>query len=77
MQTKVDTLFQEAMTLPDRDRAALAERILDSLPEEIAQAWSEVAEQRVDAMLRGEMEEIPYEEGVRRVQEARKRGRSL
>ncbi|HEX8274124.1 MAG TPA: addiction module protein [Longimicrobiaceae bacterium] len=55
----VERLEAEAMKLPLRERALLAQRLLASLDEdEIEQAWEDVAERRYQLYLAGEMETV-------------------
>jgi len=65
----VDTLYSAAMGLPPEGRAALAEKLLDSLdgPQdpEIEAAWIAEAKRRIAEIDRGEAELIPAEEVFR------------
>lgn len=53
-----------ALTLPLRDRARLAQRLLESLDEdgEVEQAWAAEVERRLDVHDRGQVQAIPGEE---------------
>jgi putative addiction module component (TIGR02574 family) len=53
-----------ALTLPRRDRARLAQRLLESLDEdsEVEQAWAAEVERRLDEHDRGQVQAIPGEE---------------
>jgi putative addiction module component (TIGR02574 family) len=66
----LETLYQAAMTLPEGDRAALAERLLDSLttamPSQLHPAWREEVSRRAAEIDAGEIKPIPWEE-VRRL----------
>ncbi len=66
MSTKENTLLKEALKLPPKNRATLAEKILQSLEvnakEEVLDAWVEEAEKRWQAFKRGEIPGIPAEE---------------
>lgn len=67
----------EAMSLPPRSRAKLAEQLLDSLDgpkhKEWAEAWAKDAEDRVDAYDRGEIKAIPGKIVFRRLKSGKKR----
>jgi putative addiction module component (TIGR02574 family) len=69
MQSDLDTVTAAALSLPAPDRAALAERLLDSLDDreqkEVDAAWAEEAERRLQAFDRGELKAIPEEEVFR------------
>jgi putative addiction module component (TIGR02574 family) len=66
-----DAVLQQALTLPDEDRAFLADALERSLSpsafetEEIAAAWSEEIDRRLAAYDRGEMLAISIEESLR------------
>jgi putative addiction module component (TIGR02574 family) len=65
------TLEEEALSLPPRDRAKLAERLLeslDNLPERDVEAlWLDVAERRAREIDAGQVQLITPEELERRV----------
>lgn len=69
MTSSTDNLFQAALALPPDDRAALADKLLDSLSEspdsEIDAAWAAEAEQRIAAYEQGKLKAIPAEEVFR------------
>jgi putative addiction module component (TIGR02574 family) len=69
MQPNLDAIAAAALSLPAPDRAALAERLLDSLDDqeqkEVDAAWAEEAERRLQAYDRGELKAIPEEEVFR------------
>jgi putative addiction module component (TIGR02574 family) len=69
MQSDLEAVSAAALSLPAQDRAALAERLLDSLDDreqkEIDAAWAEEAEHRLQAYDRGELKAIPEEEVFR------------
>jgi hypothetical protein len=60
----------EIMKLDLKDRATLAKWIVESLDdlseEEIEELWAEEAERRLDEMERGQVDEIPAKEVLRR-----------
>jgi hypothetical protein len=60
----------EIMKLDLKDRAMLAKWIVESLDdlseEEIEALWAEEAERRLDEMERGQVDEIPAKEVLRR-----------
>ena len=63
-------LVDEALRLPESDRAALAAALissLDSAPEDAAAAWDEEIRRRLDELDRGEVLTIPWEEARRRI----------
>jgi len=64
---------QEALALPDRDRAILAAKLLDTLPPLGTDVSDEEVEQREREMESGQVTAISHEEFVRRVQEQRGR----
>ena len=59
-------LLKEALTLPETERAELADRLLESLEgpinREIEAAWASEAEDRVEAYRRGEISARPGDE---------------
>lgn len=64
--SKSDEILQVALALPSKERAALADRLLQSLDEddqsEIDRLWAREAEDRLAAYDRGEIQAIPGEE---------------
>jgi len=64
---------QEALALPDRDRASLAAKLLETLPPPGTDVSDEEVEQREREMESGQVTAISHEEFVRRVQEQRGR----
>jgi putative addiction module component (TIGR02574 family) len=66
MTPAVDAIFNAALSLPAENRAALAERLLESLDEEnhaeIDAAWADEAESRILAYEHGEIKAIPGSE---------------
>jgi len=69
MTPSVDTLFSAALTLPAESRAALAERLLESLDDpgqaEIDAAWVAEVNKRLAQLERGEAKTIPADEVFR------------
>lgn len=59
-------VVNDALSLPPKSRAKLAEKLLESLDDprqkEIAQLWAEEAEDRIDAYERGDLKAIPGKE---------------
>ena len=70
---KLMEIEQEALALPDRDRASLAAKLLCTLPPPGTDVSDEEVEQREREMESGEVTAISHQEFVRRVQEQRGR----
>ena len=70
---KLVEIEQEALALPDRDRATLAAKLLDTLPPPGTDVSDEEVEQREREMESGQVTAISHQEFVRRVQEQRGR----
>ena len=70
-------VVNEALSLPAKSRAELAEKLLESLndprQEEIDRLWAEEAEDRIDAFERGDLKAIPGKEVFRRLKPRKKR----
>ena len=70
-------VVSEALSLPPRSRAKLAEQLLESLDEpkqkEIDRLWADEVEDRIDAYERGELRAIPGQEVFRRLKPRKKR----
>jgi putative addiction module component (TIGR02574 family) len=68
MSARGTELLDEILSLPPQERAQLAERILDSLAPESAQAIEQMcadeAEARLDAYHRGEIEALSGQEAI-------------
>lgn len=66
MRTKVRDLLREALSLDEKDRAALAGALIESLygePEPGAdEAWEAVIERRVEELETGAVESVPWSE---------------
>ncbi|MGH8273232.1 MAG: addiction module protein [Gammaproteobacteria bacterium] len=61
MSTKAEDVLKEALHLPARERASIAEDLLSSLDKpdpEMDRLWAEEAEDRIEAEARGEMQEV-------------------
>lgn len=65
MRRHAETVLQEALTLPERERAEIAGALLESLepsPEvDVESAWREEVAARVAALESGEVETTPWE----------------
>lgn len=71
MTTTVQQVFEEALTLSDDSRVALAERLLESVipaPQVIAEQMS-VVRQRIADLEAGRVQPVPGPEGLNRVRE--------
>ena len=70
-------VVSDALSLPAKSRARLAQRLLESLddPEqkEIDRLWAEEVEDRIDAYEGGELKAIPGREVFRRLKPRKKR----
>jgi putative addiction module component (TIGR02574 family) len=61
----INEIIDEALTLKPQERYKIIETIYESLSAsnlEIEQAWIEESHRRIEAIEKGEMETIPYEE---------------
>jgi putative addiction module component (TIGR02574 family) len=71
-----EQLLQQALSLPEDDRAYLAEMLEVSLPEpaapseQWAEEWSQEIDRRVSAYLRGEVKSISFEESLENMRRA-------
>jgi putative addiction module component (TIGR02574 family) len=67
----------DALALPPRSRAKLAEQLLESLDDpkqkEIDRLWADEIEDRIDAYERSELKAIPGEEVFRRLKPRERR----
>lgn len=63
-------LFRQALTLPEAERAELADALLDSLgpPPPISEEWRAEIVRRADAYARGEMPASDWRESLARVE---------
>lgn len=66
MTTEANKLLENALRLPEADRAALATKLLDSLDpeseEEVETAWAKEIEKRLDDLDQGRVKTIPWSE---------------
>jgi putative addiction module component (TIGR02574 family) len=63
-------LLDEALQLPEEDRAELALRLLDSVGEpadQVERAWIEEAKRRLTEIRRGEVQTVPWAEARARI----------
>ena len=69
MTASLKNLAETVVLLPPKERAFLAERLLDSLDESDAeQAWLDEAKRRRDEVRSGRVKPIPSEEVYRRIE---------
>jgi putative addiction module component (TIGR02574 family) len=74
----IEQLEQQLLELPADERARLAKRLIESLDPEsgdideaaIEHAWKVEIERRIEAMDRGEVEMIPAEAAIARIENA-------
>ena len=70
-------VVNDALSLPPRSRAKLAEKLLESLDDpkqrEIDRLWAEEVEDRIDAYEKGYLMAIPGKEVFRRLKPRKKR----
>ena len=70
----LDALYQAALALPEDQRAALADRLLESLsmdvPSHLHPAWREEVRRRAAQIDAGEVQPVPWEEVKRQAWEA-------
>ena len=68
MSSAAKTILERALALPEEDRRRLGEALLDSVPrgapEEVEQAWVEVARQRAAEVERGEAQTLDLDEAL-------------
>lgn len=69
---KLAEIEQEALALPDRERASLAAKLLHTLPPPGTDVSDQEVEQRERELESGQVAAISHEEFVRRVQQARR-----
>ena len=70
---KLAEIEQEALALPDRERASLAAKLLDTLPPPGTDVSDDEVERREHELESGQVAAISHEEFVRRVQHERQR----
>ena len=77
MSTNLDQLTADAMKLPLRDRVQLAQRLVETLDDEVEPnteaLWFAGAERRLEELRSGKVQGIPAEEAFRTAREALKR----
>ncbi len=77
METTVEQLVEQAMTLPSESRARLADLLVESLESDdlgrIEQLWITEAKRRRDEVRVGKVETVPGEEGLRQVRDSVRR----
>ena len=70
-------VVSDALSLPPRSRAKLAEQLLESLDDpkqkEIDRLWADEVEDRIDAYERGKLKAVPGQEVFRRLKPGKKR----
>ena len=70
-------VVHDALSLPPRSRAKLAEKLLESLDDtrqrEIDRLWAEEIEDRIDAYEKGYLKAIPGKEVFRRLKPRKKK----
>jgi putative addiction module component (TIGR02574 family) len=65
MTTETSELLRRALALPDEERAALANTLLESLDgrdQSVQEAWDEEIERRMDALKAGNAVTVPWED---------------
>jgi putative addiction module component (TIGR02574 family) len=70
MSSNALRLLDEALKLPDDDRAEMALRLLDSIGEpvdEVERAWIAEAKKRLTELERGEVETVPWTDACKRI----------
>jgi len=70
---KLAEIEQEALALPERERASLAAKLLDTLPPPGTDVSDDEVERRERELESGQVTAISHEELVRRVQQERGR----
>ena len=71
MSVQYDTLLQQVLALPSKERAALVKSVIDSLheddPDEVRAAWIEEIDLRTAAIGRGEAKFYPVDQVLDRL----------
>jgi len=72
MTTAADQIFNDAMTLGNDERIALAEKLIGSIvsDQEIFEAHLAVAQRRLDELLSGKVKPISREESKKLIQQS-------
>jgi putative addiction module component (TIGR02574 family) len=75
MSANSEQILQQALALPPEDRAEVVDRLLASLqtpPDpNLDELWAREAEDRLDAFDRGELDAVPAEEVLARIDRQR------
>jgi putative addiction module component (TIGR02574 family) len=75
MNAKSQEILQAALSLPDADRAEIAASLIHSLDSEsdvdANAAWAEEIRRRIDAIDRGEVQLIPWDDVMREMGDRR------
>lgn len=73
MNANTERIYQEALSLPNESKAALAEKLIESMQThidpEIQKAHIEEAKRRRDEIREGKVRLIPAEEALKRVRD--------
>ena len=70
MSSNALRLLDEALQLPEQDRAELALRLLDSIGEpadQVERDWVEQAKRRLAEIDRGQLQTVPWSEARQRI----------
>ena len=70
MSGQAQRLLDEALQLPEQDRAELALRLLDSVGEptdQVEREWIEEAKRRLAEVERGDVQTVPWSEARERI----------
>lgn len=66
MKLSTKDILDQALEMPEKDRAAIAERLLASLDDkpdpDVEEAWQREIQRRLAQLDRGEVECVPWEE---------------
>lgn len=65
MELSIKELLDRVLAMPERDRAAMAERLLaspEAADDDVEAAWQQEVQHRIAALDRGEVETVPWEE---------------
>ncbi len=76
MTAEAKRVFEQALALPDEERAALMEALSDSLheaAEQLSPQWTAEIGRRIEAVERGESRLIPGDEVEARIRETLRR----
>jgi putative addiction module component (TIGR02574 family) len=70
MSSQALRVLDEALQLPEHDRAELALRLLDSVgdpADQVEQAWIDEAKRRLAEIERGDVQTVPWSEARERI----------